>query len=138
MSHTDKPKAGATILIVDDDEDFRLQTRLQLEARGFRVVEAENPAQGGEVLEKEKPDLAIVDLMMDEMDAGFTFCYQVKKKSPQIPVILCTGVASETGLEFDAATDEERSWVKADAVLNKPMRFEQLVLEIERLLEARA
>ena len=43
-----------------------------------------------------------------------------------MPVILVTAVASETGLDFDAATAEERGWIKADAVLDKPVRFEQL------------
>ncbi len=57
----------------------------------------------------------------------------MKKKYPGMPVVLVTAVTSETGLEFDAATDEERSWVKADALLAKPVRFEQLKREIERL-----
>ena len=53
---------------------------------------------------------------------------------PFLPVILATGMVSETGIEFDAATAEERSWIKADTVLNKPLRYEQLKKEIDRLL----
>ena len=49
------------------------------------------------------------------------------------PVLLVTGVTGETGLEFDAATAEERRWVPADAVLPKPIRYEQLKAEIDRL-----
>ena len=45
-----------------------------------------------------------------------------------------TGVASETGIDFDASTKEERSWIKADVVLDKPIRFEQLEREIHRLV----
>jgi hypothetical protein len=48
---------------------------------------------------------------------------------------LVTAVTSETGLEFDAATEEERSWVKADAMLAKPLRFEQLLAELRQLLK---
>ncbi len=40
-------------------------------------------------------------------------------------------------MDFDAATDEERSWIKADAMLAKPIRFEQLKREIDRLLKRR-
>ncbi|MFP4379960.1 MAG: response regulator [Candidatus Sumerlaeia bacterium] len=124
-----------TILIVDDDEDFRLQLKLQLEADGHSVFEAENPAEAEEALKDRKADLAIVDLMMDEMDAGFTLCYHLKKNYPDMPVIMATAVASEAGLGFDTATDEERSWVKADALLNKPIRPEQLRKEMLRLLK---
>jgi hypothetical protein len=49
-------------------------------------------------------------------------------------VILVTGVAAETGIPFSAATREERIWIKADALLPKPIRFEQLQPEVERLL----
>ena len=59
--------------------------------------------------------------------------YHIKKKYPGLPVILVTGVAAETGLEFDSTTGEERSWIKADRVLAKPIRFEQLAAEIHRL-----
>ena len=124
-----------TILIVDDDTDYRFQQRVQLEAAGYAVIEADSEENAIALLETKTPDLAVVDLMMEEMDAGFTLCYYIKKKNPKIPVILVTGVTRETGLEFDAATSEERSWIKADAMLAKPIRFDQLKREIDRFLE---
>lgn len=133
MSETVTIKPCKT-LIVDDDEDFRLQLRLQLESEGHSVIEAENPAEAEELLEKETVDIAIVDLMMDEMDAGFTLCYRIKKNYPNIPVIMATGVAGEAGIAFGAGTEEEKSWIKADALLNKPIRPEQLRKEFARLL----
>ncbi|HBF35632.1 TPA: response regulator [Candidatus Sumerlaeota bacterium] len=135
MSEKAQGKKPIKVLIVDDDQDFRMQARLQLEADGHKVVEAENTEIARQLLVDEKPDIAIVDLMMDEVDAGFTLCYQMKKTYPNMPIILATGAASETGIEFDSSTDEERSWVKADVVLNKPIRFEQLTTEIHRLLD---
>ena len=124
-----------TILIADDDEDFRWQQKVQLEAAGYEVIEAENEHAARELLKDTKPDLAMIDLMMDEMDAGFTLSYYIKKLDPSIPVILITGVTSETGMEFDASTPEERSWIKTDVVLTKPVRFEQLNKEIIRLIK---
>ncbi len=124
-----------TIMVVDDDVDYRFQQRVQLEAAGYAVVEADSGEHAMEVLETVRPDLAVLDLMMEEMDAGFTLCYYIKKKYPEVPIILATAVTRETGLEFDAATSEERSWIKADVLLAKPIRFDQLRREIERLLE---
>jgi len=124
-----------TVLVVDDDDDFRWQQKVQLEAAGFNVLEAANLADAQKALEATRPDIALVDLMMEEVDAGFTLCYHIKKKDPTIPVILISAVTSETGMEFDAATPEERSWVKADAMLAKPVRLEQLKREIARLLK---
>jgi CheY-like chemotaxis protein len=124
-----------TILVVDDDHDFQVQARVQLEAAGFHVVTAGSRREAEEIFDREPPALAIVDIMLEQADAGFTLCHHIKTKNPKMPVILVTAVTNETGLEFDAATDEERSWVKADVFLAKPVRSEQLVREIHRLLK---
>ncbi len=123
-----------TILVVDDDEDFLFQQKVQLEAAGYKVITAGGSKEARNLLRGNKPDIAVIDLMMEEMDAGFTLCREIKRTYPECPVVICTGVTNETGMEFDAATDEERAWVKADALLDKPVRFEQLRREIERLV----
>ena len=123
-----------TIAIIDDDEDFRFNQKTQLEAAGYKVVEADCKEQAEELFQAGGFDLAILDLMMEEEDSGFTLCFELKKRMPNIPVIMVTGVAAETGLGFDVETREERSWIKADVLLDKPIRFEQLRGEIERLL----
>jgi CheY-like chemotaxis protein len=123
-----------TILVVDDDEDFLFQQKVQLEAAGYGVMTASTSKEARSILRTHQPDMAVIDLMMEEMDAGFTLCRDIKKTYPECPVVICTGVTSETGMAFDAATDEERAWVKADALLDKPVRFEQLRREIERLI----
>ena len=124
-----------TILVADDDQDYRFQLRLQLEADGYTVVEADSMESGRNLLEASELDAAIVDLMMEELDAGFTLCYYIKKKNPGLPVILVTAVARESGIEFDATTQEEQSWIKADALLPKPVRYEQIKRELGRFLE---
>lgn len=124
-----------TILVVDDDEDFVFQLKAQFEAAGYAVNVAHNGKNALEILETARPDVAILDLMMEKPDIGFKLCYRIKKKDPSIPIIMVTSVTSETGLEFDAATKEERSWVKADVLLAKPVRFEQLQREVARLLK---
>ncbi len=124
-----------TVLIVDDDTDFLDQTCARLAADGFEVVRAEGQAAAEDVLRAGTPfDVAVVDLMMEHPDSGFVLCHHLKKAAPGRPVILVTGVTAETGLEFDAATDEERRWVRADVMLAKPIRYEQLRREVDRLL----
>ncbi|MBN2081092.1 response regulator [bacterium] len=131
-----KPEDSQTILVVDDDRDYLEQQELILTAAGFSVLTAETVARAEELLDQQPVDLAILDLMMEDYDAGFSLAYRIKKQHPALPVIIVTGVAHETGLEFDAATSEERSWIKADCLLAKPVRREQLVAEINKLLGA--
>ena len=130
----EESRGQRTILVVDDDEDFRLQLAMQLEAAGYRVVVAEGEAKAAEVLQTLHPDLAVIDLMMEHVDGGFALAYRLKKLEPPVPVIMVTGVAAETGLDFSTTSDSERSWIKADAMLTKPVRFEQLQRELDRLL----
>jgi len=124
-----------TVLVVDDDTDFLTQMEVNLVDAGFNVVTKDGQTQAEEYLKENKPHLAILDLMMEQMDGGFALSYHIKKLDSSIPVIIVSAVSSETGIEFDAATDEERSWVKADAFLSKPIRFEQLVKEINKLMK---
>lgn len=126
--------ADKTVLLVDDDVDFLDQQTTLLRAAGYTVITAPSQAKAEEALKTARVDLAIVDLMLENMDGGFALCYHIKKIDPAIPVILVSAVTSETGMDFDAATAEERSWVKADAFLVKPLRFEQLVAQMDRLL----
>ncbi|MFH1377463.1 MAG: response regulator [Planctomycetota bacterium] len=123
------------VLIIDDDIDFRFQKRIELEKDGYSVIEADSEKSANEILEKTKPDCVLVDLMMEQMDTGFTLCYHIKKKYPNVPVIMITGVSAETGIEFDASTTEERAWLKADVVLVKPVRHEQLRREMHQLIK---
>jgi len=124
-----------TVLIADDDIDLLEQLKIQLESMHFVVESAESQNEAERLLEKFRPDLAIYDLMMENQDSGFVLSYKTKKKYPDVPVILVTSVTSETGLKFDTATEEMRSWIKADAILDKDIRLEQLKGEIDRLLE---
>lgn len=132
MTNQNAPK---TVLLVDDDEDFLLQQKVQVEAAGYAALTAGTRAEAEEIIEGKRPDIAVIDLMMQNVDDGFVLCYHLKRKYPDLPVIIITSVKSATGLDFDASTEEERSWVKADAFLSKPIRFEQLKGEMERLMK---
>jgi len=135
VPNSDNQGGARTALLVDDDVDFVLQLKMQLESQGWQVVTAHCEKDAREILAGMRPDLAVVDLMMEDVDGGFVLCHQIKKKDPSIPVILVTSVTSETRLSFDTNSEDERSWIKADAFLAKPIRFEQLMAEIDHLLK---
>ncbi len=128
------PVTAKTVLLVDDDPDFLEQMAFQFEQAGLATVSADGEAAGRLVVEGGGFDLAVVDLMMEHPDSGFVLCHLIRRRWPGVPVILVTAVAGVTGLAFDASTREERAWVAADTVLDKPVRFEQLRREVRRLL----
>lgn len=133
-----KKECAGKILVVDDDVDFVEQLKLQLEREGYEVITADSLSAAEKIIDREDIDAAIVDLMLEYADGGFVLCYKLKNKNANLPVIIVTSVASEMGIDFDASTEEERQWVKADLVLTKPVRFEQLKFELARLLRRRA
>jgi two-component system alkaline phosphatase synthesis response regulator PhoP len=128
-------KSDYTILVADDDPDYLLQTVFNLEKAGYRTVAVESQAEAESVISKFKPDLAIFDLMMESDDSGFILCYKIKKKYPEIPVILATAVSRETGMSFSLDSEKDKSWIRADRYLEKGIRAEQLDQEIMKLLK---
>jgi DNA-binding response OmpR family regulator len=123
-----------TILIVDDDQDYLFQLQAKIKNFGFKTIIAEGQKEAEALIEKTKPDLAILDLMMENEDSGFILCYKMKKKYPDVPIIIATGVAAETGISFDINDENNRKWIKADRFLDKGIRSERLKEEIENLL----
>jgi len=124
------------ILVVDDDPDILEQVELILKANGYDTSTAACAADAEESLSFTRPDLAIVDLMMEQTDSGFVLCHQIKKLYPDVPIIMLTAVRSSTGLEFDAKTPEAKSWLKADCILDKPVRAEELLNTVRKMLKA--
>jgi two-component system, OmpR family, response regulator len=130
--------AKKTILIVDDDMDYLYQTRVKLEQAGYLTITADSQREAELILEKNRPDLAILDLMMENEDSGFILSYKIKKKYPDVPVIISTAVAAETGITFDIQDENNRKWIKADLFLDKGIRTDVLKAEIDRLLKVKS
>ncbi|MCK4786068.1 MAG: response regulator [Desulfobacteraceae bacterium] len=92
------------VLMVDDEEQFRATTKKILDKRGFNTIVAES---GEEAIDKikENPDVVILDIKMPGID-GHEALKEIKKLSPDLPVIMLTGHGSEKaakeGIEFGA------------------------------------
>jgi CheY-like chemotaxis protein len=124
-----------TILLADDDPDVIFQMKHHLERWGYEVVAVDSREEAERYLEGACPDLAILDLMMEEEDSGFILSYRIKKCRPEVPVIISTAVAAERGISFDINSPGSSSWIKADHYLEKGFRMEQLKLLIEKYLD---
>ncbi len=123
-----------TILLVDDDPDYLFQLKIKIENFGYKTITADSQKEAESIIEGTKPDLAIFDLMMENEDSGFILSYKIKRKYPDVPVIIATAVSAETGMTFDITSEDDREWIRADQFLDKGIRTEQLQIEIETLL----
>ncbi len=128
-------KDKKTIFLVDDDLDYTLQMTKMLENMGFEVISACGQKEAENMIDQVKPDLAIIDLMMEKKDSGFILSHRMKNKHPQIPIIIATALTSETGMTFSLEDEKDKEWIKADAYLEKGLRPDQLYREINRLLK---
>jgi CheY-like chemotaxis protein len=127
-------KKHIVIVIVDDDEDVLEQLSQILTGEGYQVRAAASQSEAEDLFLSLHPDLAILDLMMEQEDSGFVLAHYVKKLHPHVPVVMLTGVTSATGLSFASTAPESRSWIKADRILDKPVRPEQVKDLVARLL----
>ena len=125
----------AKILIVDDDVNFVKSIRTILESRGYEVNAAHDRESAMEKIEKIRPDLILLDIMMDRLDDGFTLCYRLKHDSElkKIPVLTISAITEKTGFKFSPTTDGE--YFEADDYIEKPVKPSDLLKRIEKLLK---
>jgi CheY-like chemotaxis protein len=93
------------ILLVDDFRDFVLATRIYLESEGFDVLEAYDGIQALDVLDREIPDLIILDVMMPRLDGWATLTrIQNDERLRDIPVLMLTALKEpanvKTGIDL--------------------------------------
>jgi len=81
-----------TILLVDDEADYRNILKIKLEAAGFNIIEASNGKEALAILETTQPDVILLDVMMPEMD-GIEALFKIKgdDRTRHIRVIILTG-----------------------------------------------
>ena len=118
------------ILIVDDDPDIVDAGRLVLEREGYEVEGAANRAEGMKRLEEVKPDLLILDVMMEEPDDGLRMAREIRKAGHTLPIIMLTSVNAAMGLNIDK--DEEM--VPVDEFQSKPVDPQTLIAKVQKLL----
>ncbi|MBI3361477.1 MAG: response regulator [Chloroflexi bacterium] len=128
----------AKILIIDDDPDIVLAVRLTLEGAGHKVSDAPNSAEGLRKLEEVKPDLIILDVMMDSTTEGFQTALKLRSPDPKsplsayrnVPILMLTALHQTTDLRF--GPDED--YLPVDVFIDKPIEPDKLVSAVNKLL----
>lgn len=112
---------GPLVLYVDDDPDYREAVGAMLASGGFRVAEASTAEEGLALLRRMDVDAVLLDLMMEEVDAGVNFTREVRASGSDVPIFLLSSVGD--ALAAERATEE----LGVAAVLQKPVRRETLL-----------
>jgi CheY-like chemotaxis protein len=128
----------AKILMIDDDPDVVMATRIPLEANGHEVYAANSGQEGLAKLQEVNPDLVILDVMMDTATEGFHLSLTLRDRSPDaaygayrdVPILMLTSVHSTTELRF--VPDED--YLPVDAFLDKSAEPEEIVAKVQELL----
>ncbi len=129
----------AKILVIDDDPDFVDAVTPILQSALYDVISAANPTEGKEKVLKEKPDLILLDIMMDSLFDGFSLCHNIKtakefKDMKDTPIIFVSAVKEMTGSRFQFKA-EEQGLIGPDDYIDKPVKPDDLIARIERLLQ---
>jgi DNA-binding response OmpR family regulator len=114
------------IMIVDDDPNIRELVRVLLQNGGFASCEAVDGRDALRAVTDEKPDLAVVDLMMPDMD-GYALCRALRTYYEDMPILLLTakGELPAKIKGFEAGADD---------YLTKPCAGDELLLRVKALL----
>lgn len=118
------------ILVADDERSLRILISGTLEIGDFEVVQVDNGIDAVKAAEQEKPDMAILDVMMPGM-TGYEVCKYIKAKEElkNIKVLILTAKGQQSDRE--AAQDAQ-----ADYYISKPFSPAELLSTVESILEA--
>lgn len=115
------------VLIVDDEPDTLELIKLVLESGGFETMPAANGMEALAQIERTKPDLVLLDIMMPDMD-GWDVFRRIKEKSPKIPIAILTAKAQNIDKLLGLHV------LKADDYITKPFGKNELIGKVRKLV----
>ncbi len=118
-----------TILLIEDDKQFRNFVKEVLLAEGYTVLQAEDGSQGVEMIKEHDPDLIITDLLMPRKD-GVRLITETRSSHPHIPIIAMSGGTSL----FSPAFLEAANTLGASHTLDKPFTDDALLALVNKCL----
>ncbi|MCU0645038.1 MAG: response regulator [bacterium] len=127
------------ILIIDDDEDFRISIRTLLESHDYRVIEAESGKQGLKKIKSDKPDLIVLDIMMETIDEGYLLNQIIKFQKDyedykSMPILMVSSIQQDPLSRFPKAAGEVEM-IMPDYYLTKPVDVPKFLELVKKLLE---
>jgi two-component system, OmpR family, response regulator len=125
-SRTPKSPPGALVLVVDDEAMVNELLVAALQFHGFSVCSAANGTEAMRIVEKQRPDLVVLDVNLPDFD-GFEVCRRMRAYGHDVPVIFLT--ARNENASMQAGFDQG-----GDDYLTKPFRVDELVMRIRAVL----
>lgn len=118
---------GPRVLIIEDDLDLTEAMRMILEANKYEVETASSGAEGLRKVKKVKPDLIILDIMLETDTEGFHVAYKLKNQDSNsefaefrnIPILVVTAISEKTHLRFNPQKDQE--FLPVEGYIEKPI-----------------
>jgi two-component system alkaline phosphatase synthesis response regulator PhoP len=119
-------KAGARILVIEDDPDMVMGLRDNLQFEGYQVTAAASGEEGLRAALKEEPQVILLDVMLPGID-GFEVCQRLRAKGIKSPILMLTA----RGQEIDKVRGLE---LGADDYITKPFGLRELLARIKAAL----
>jgi signal transduction histidine kinase/ActR/RegA family two-component response regulator len=117
-----KTLIGTRVLVVDDDKEVRLGTRLLLEIYGLVVSEAAGTADAVSSLQTHNPNIVLCDLRLANSDSGFNTIETLRKYQPTLPIIIVSGETSPQQIQ--------QASISGVVFVKKPVTADQLLSKI--------
>jgi len=123
------------IVMVDDNADFLFTMETFLKRNGFEVLTADEGQKGVALIRKERPDLVLLDVMMETLFSGFEVCKQIRSDDDlkDIPIIGISGMKEELDVGFRQWPDHD--YFSPDEFLDKPVDKQRLLQLIPQLTQ---
>jgi len=118
-----------SILVIDDDPSIVMTTCAVLEAEGYTTMSALGTAEAVHVLQKNRPDLVLCDMMMESIDSGTDVIRVSKHLYPDVPVYLLSSISDAGKTQFDLDS------LGFSGFFPKPVDPEAILYEIKKVLD---
>ncbi|MGA9625676.1 MAG: response regulator [Bryobacteraceae bacterium] len=123
------------VLLIDDDQDFRVSVRSLLETRGYVVLEAGSGHEGLRQVLEHKPDVIILDVMMETSVEGYGVTHALKYRDEyaehrHVPIFMLSSVEESPDERFPMSGEVEM--IRPDAYLTKPLDIPRFLALLEK------
>lgn len=131
---------SAKILLIDDDQDFRVSVRALLETHGYKVLEAASGHEGLQMVLEHKPDAILLDIMMETTVEGYGVTHALKYRDEyaacsHTPVFMVSSIRQSPDELFPMSPEVEM--IRPDRYLTKPLDIPKFLQLLERAVAAK-
>lgn len=132
------------VMLVDDDRDLVQVLTAVLKTHGYEVASETEAAKAVAAVERERPDLILLDVMMPDATEGFHVVWHLRRRPEayfqQVPIVILTAIHQKTPLRFypdsTDGTYQAGEYLPVQGFVDKPVEPPQLLEEMERVLAA--